>query len=63
MQAAGHDDVDKAVKAARAALHYPSWRQLPASERGQLLWRWADLVEENEEILATIDAWDNGKRP
>ncbi|KAF4962379.1 hypothetical protein FSARC_9545 [Fusarium sarcochroum] len=61
VHAAGHDDVDAAVKAARAALHHPSWRQMPASERGQLLWRLADLVEENKEILATIDAWDNGK--
>ncbi|KAJ3536906.1 hypothetical protein NM208_g6525 [Fusarium decemcellulare] len=61
VQAAGHDDVDTAVNAAHAALHHPSWQQMLASERGQLLWRLADLVEENKEILATIDAWDNGK--
>ncbi|WYZ35395.1 hypothetical protein EsH8_X_000042 [Colletotrichum jinshuiense] len=61
VHAADHDDIDKAVKAAHAALHGRSWKLLPASERGQLLGRLADLVEDNREILATVDAWDNGK--
>lgn len=26
-----------------------------------MLWRLADLCEENAHVLATIDAWDNGK--
>ncbi|UZP35034.1 hypothetical protein NXS19_002850 [Fusarium pseudograminearum] len=59
--AGSSEDVDKAVRAARRALHNPSWRDLPGTERGKLLSRLATLVEENKEILATIETWDNGK--
>ena len=60
VQAASAEDVDRAVNAAKAALADPSWKQLPATERGQLMARLADLMEENRELLASIDAWDNG---
>jgi aldehyde dehydrogenase (NAD+) len=49
------------VTAARAAFKAPSWRSITAAARGQLLWKLADLCEKNAHILATIDAWDNGK--
>jgi aldehyde dehydrogenase (NAD(P)+) len=52
--------VDKAVRAAKAALKDPSWKQLSASDRGRLMTRLADLLEAKKEIFATIDAWDNG---
>ncbi|KAJ5614230.1 hypothetical protein N7528_007884 [Penicillium herquei] len=61
VDAASADDVDRAVKAAKAALVHPSWKLLPATERGQLMARLADLMWENRELLASIDAWDNGK--
>lgn len=61
VQAANSEDVDKAVNAARVACNDPSWKQISASERGQLLGRLADLVEDEKELLATIDAWDNGR--
>lgn len=48
------------MNAAKAALADASWKQLPATERGQLMARLADLMEENRELLASIDAWDNG---
>ena len=54
------EDVDRAVQAAKAALAHPSWKLLPATDRGQLMGRLADLLEQNRELLATIDAWDNG---
>lgn len=60
MHAASVDDVDRAVKAAKAALVHPSWKNLPGTERGQLMGRLADLMEQNKELFATIDAWDNG---
>lgn len=60
VDAAGAEDVDKAVNAAKAALAHPSWKLLPATERGQLMARLADLLEQNRELLASIDAWDNG---
>ncbi|KAL6882153.1 aldehyde dehydrogenase domain-containing protein [Trichoderma longibrachiatum] len=61
VQAAGSEDVDKAVRAAKAALKDPSWKQLSASDRGRLMTRLADLIEAKKEVFATIDAWDNGK--
>lgn len=61
VQAAGTQDVDKAIKAARKALRSTEWRDLPGSDRGKLMLRLAELVEEHRETLATIETWDNGK--
>lgn len=60
MQAADAEDVDKAVRAAQKALKDPSWKLLPATDRGILMYKLADLMEEKKELFATIDAWDNG---
>jgi aldehyde dehydrogenase (NAD(P)+) len=51
------------VNAAKDALVHPSWKKLPATERGVLMGRLADLMEKNKELFATIDAWDNGTVP
>ncbi|EUC36843.1 hypothetical protein COCCADRAFT_2153 [Bipolaris zeicola 26-R-13] len=61
VQAATAEDVDRAVKAAKKALQSPEWKYIDTSERGRLIAKLADLVEENKELLATVDAWDNGK--
>ncbi|KOS40719.1 hypothetical protein ACN38_g8421 [Penicillium nordicum] len=61
IHAASADDVDKAVKAARAALNNPSWRDLPGVDRGKLMNRLAQLIEDNRATLATIETIDNGK--
>lgn len=60
VQAANDKDVDKAVSAARGALKNPAWKLLSGTDRGRSLSRLADLMEANKELLATIDAWDNG---
>ena len=57
----GAEDIDIAVAAARKAFKSSEWSDLSAAERGQLLWKLGDLCEKNSHILATIDAWDNGK--
>lgn len=55
-------DVDLAVKAARKAFHAKSvWRRMSASERGKLLYRLAELIENNVDELATLESLDNGK--
>jgi aldehyde dehydrogenase (NAD+) len=54
-------DVEKAVKAARAAFERGAWRKTPASERGRLLNRLADLIEQNADELARLESLDNGK--
>lgn len=62
VQAATAQDVDRAVRAAKAALKSPSWKGMCVTERGRLISKLADLIEENKELLATIDSWDNGDR-
>ncbi len=55
-------DIDLAVKAARKAFETKSpWRRMDARDRGRLLTRLADLVEENIEELAALETLDNGK--
>jgi len=54
-------DVDKAVKAARRAFEKGPWRKMNARERGRLLYKLADLIEENFDELAALETLDNGK--
>jgi len=53
-------DVEKAVKAARTAFELGPWRKTRASERGRLLHRLADLIEDNADDLASLESLDNG---
>ena len=53
-------DVDLAVKAARKALN-GEWRKMDARDRGKLLYRLADLIEEEIDELARLESLDNGK--
>ena len=55
------NDVDAAVKAARSAFDQGPWRKMPASERGRLLHRLADLIEAHGDELARLESVDNGK--
>ena len=54
-------DVDRAVKAARAALEDGPWAKMDARDRGMLLFRLADKLEENFDELAALETLDNGK--
>jgi len=54
-------DVEKAVRAARAAFEHGSWRKTQASDRGQMLHRLADLIEKHGDELARLESLDNGK--
>ena len=58
--AGGADEVDRAVRAARAAFDSPAWQNMPAAERERLLLRLADLVERHADELAAIETLDNG---
>ena len=55
------EDIDRAVKAARAAFESGAWPKMTPSKRGRLLWKLADLVEENLEEFAELEMLDNGK--
>nr|XP_008542500.1 PREDICTED: cytosolic 10-formyltetrahydrofolate dehydrogenase [Equus przewalskii] len=53
-------DVDKAVAAAKDAFENGLWGKISARDRGRLLYRLADLMEQHQEELATIEALDAG---
>ncbi|GAB1291069.1 Cytosolic 10-formyltetrahydrofolate dehydrogenase [Apodemus speciosus] len=53
-------DVDKAVAAAKEAFENGLWGKINARDRGRLLYRLADLMEQHQEELATIEALDAG---
>ena len=55
------EDVDRAVRAARRAFETGPWRRMTPSERGRLLWKLADLLEQHTEEFAYIESLDNGK--
>ncbi|XP_033947021.1 aldehyde dehydrogenase 1A1-like [Pseudochaenichthys georgianus] len=62
VEEADTEDVDEAVRSARAAFQMGSpWRSMDASDRGQLLNKLADLVERDRLLLATLEALDSGK--
>ncbi|GAA0975755.1 hypothetical protein GCM10009555_034180 [Acrocarpospora macrocephala] len=55
-------DVDRAVAAARAAFAPGGpWRSMTPQARGKLIWKLADLVEQNAERLSMLDSIDSGK--
>jgi acyl-CoA reductase-like NAD-dependent aldehyde dehydrogenase len=58
---AGAEDVERAVKAARAALEEGPWGSMPASGREQLLFALAQAVEDHDQELAELESLDNGK--
>jgi acyl-CoA reductase-like NAD-dependent aldehyde dehydrogenase len=57
--AAQAEDVDRAVRAARAA--FPAWRDLDPDERARILLRVAEIIEAEQELLAKIESHDVGK--
>src|SRR5262245_4881057 len=54
-------DIDLAVKAARKAFEEGPWPKMSAAQRGRLLFKLADLMEQNIEELAALESLDNGK--
>src|SRR5260221_14741427 len=53
-------DIDKAVTAARRAFE-GKWSKLSARDRGRLLYKLSQLIEEHAADLATLETQDNGK--
>src|ERR1700739_4545712 len=55
------EDIEQAVKAARKAFDHGPWRKLTAAERGRLMWKLSDMLEEPTEQFAYLESLDNGK--
>lgn len=52
-------DVDHAVKSAHTAFK-GAWNEISARQRGQLMYKLADIMEQHKEELATIESIDSG---
>jgi aldehyde dehydrogenase len=52
-------DIERALDAAHEAA--PAWGKTSVTERSAILLKIADRMEENLEMLATVETWDNGK--
>src|SRR6266536_3014013 len=55
------EDIDRAVRAARAAFDEGPWSRMTPSERGRIIWRIGDLILEHLDELAQLESLDNGK--
>src|SRR5439155_20313727 len=55
---AGAEDIDRAVAAAKRA--FPRWAATPAADRGRLLLRLADAIEDHAAELARLESVDTG---
>ncbi len=55
------EDVNRAVRAARKAFDEGPWPKMPASQRGEILFKYADLLEQHTEELAALETLDSGK--
>jgi aldehyde dehydrogenase len=53
------EDIELALDAAHAAA--PHWNNTSATERSNILLKIADVMEQNLDILARTETWDNGK--
>ncbi len=61
VSAGDSEDIKRAVAAARKAFESGPWPKMTASQRGRLLLKLADLIEQNAEELALLETLDNGK--
>jgi phenylacetaldehyde dehydrogenase len=55
------EDIDRAVKAARAAFETGPWSKMSPAARGKIIWKLADLIEKHAEEFAQLESLDNGK--
>ncbi|KAL5729301.1 hypothetical protein ACHQM5_002274 [Ranunculus cassubicifolius] len=55
------EDINLAVKAARDAFDHGKWPRMPGCDRGRIMMKFADLIDEHAEELAALDAMDAGK--
>lgn len=57
----GAAEADRAVAAARKAFEAGAWADMSPADRGRLVWRLGDLLEQNADEFAELEALDNGK--
>ena len=55
------EDINRAVDAATRAFESGAWSKMTPTERGQCIWKLADLLEQHVEEFAQLETLDNGK--
>jgi phenylacetaldehyde dehydrogenase len=55
------EDIDRAVKTARAAFETGPWSRMSPSDRGKAMHKLGDLINEHGDELAALETLDNGK--
>ena len=61
VSAASKSEVDAAVTSASEAFRNGTWTEITAYDRSKMLWRIAELLEENIQELALLNTLENGK--
>ncbi|GME84697.1 unnamed protein product [Ambrosiozyma monospora] len=61
VQAASTKHVDDAVKAANIAFERDDWSGISGAQRGDYLYKISQLIKRDQELIASIEAMDNGK--
>jgi acyl-CoA reductase-like NAD-dependent aldehyde dehydrogenase len=61
--AGNENDVHSAVSAAKSAFANPKWTNMVPAKRAKILWRFAELIDENRAKLAECEILDAGKTP
>ena len=56
----GQEDVDRAVRAARRSFVSRSWRGMSPAERAKILWRVAELIDQQAADIVRVEVLDNG---
>ncbi|MEJ8567016.1 aldehyde dehydrogenase family protein [Elongatibacter sediminis] len=56
------DDIDRAVRSARSALDEGDWKSLRPDERERLMLKLADLIEDQADVIAEIEAIESGRK-
>jgi betaine-aldehyde dehydrogenase len=57
----GREDARKAIQSAKLAFNAEEWRSYSAVERGKMVYKLGDLIEENKEELARLETLNTGK--
>ncbi len=55
------EDIDRAVKAARAAFEDGPWRTMSPMERSRIIWKIGELMYKHSDELSELESVDNGK--
>ena len=61
IQEGDEEDINIAIDNAYDAFHNGPWyKEYTASERGRILYKFADLIDANAQQIALLEAWDVG---